>query len=1221
MLSAEDIYNESVIKDLRLEIEELKARLSGSKDTLMSIQSEGVEGSVINIPSVSQSFTPNNADYSYRVLIESMFDGAATLSQDLDITYSNGKLSEMLGLKLDQIVGKRVSSIIHPDDLARFNSIIEKGKKETQNGEIRIMGNSGKEVPVLLSCTPLNNEGAVCLIFVEITEIKKVQEELKTINENLDALVFKRTEELRASEERLRALVRATSDMVFRLSPDWSEIFNLSWDLTREETSNRNWLNDLIPEEEQPGLITSIQKAIKNKSIYELEHRLNRPDGSQSWVLSRAIPILNNQGEIVEWFGTASDITGRKNAEEALRKSEQRWVTTLGSIGDAVIAADIDGNITFMNPVAEKLTGWTIEEVRNKPAESAFNIIDEASRKYIQSPVHQVLTSEKQITLSNHTILIKKDGTEIFVDDSASPIFNEKRQLTGMVLVFRDVSERRKAEREIIESEARLNRSQQIGHLGGWEFDVENNILTWSDEIYRIFGVEPREIEATYDAFLETIHPEDRAKVDNAYIGSVKEGKDGYEIEHRIIRKHTGEIRYVHEKCSHLRDNNGKIIKSVGMCHDITERKKVELSLYESEQRWITTLASIGDAVIATDNEGRIKFMNREAEKMTRWSHYESLDKPAQQILNILNEQTRQPIDYRDLAGNGSQGRNNPKILINKDGGEIPIDDHVSPIRMKDGEILGIVLVFHDITERRKTEEALRQSEEKYRTIVETAAEGIWTLDADLNTSFVNQKMSEILGYRQDEMMGRSFYDFMDEEGKILMEERFNSRRKGMKGNYEHKYYNKDGTPVWVMVHATPLMDNNGIFAGTVGMFTDITDRKKAVELLYESEQRWATTLASIVDAVIATDVSGMITFMNSEAESLTGWNQAEALNQPVHMVLKVIDETTGQEIENMVEKVITEGKVVGFSTNSILLSRNGKKTAIDHSGATIKTENCQITGVVLIFRDITERKSAEKVTKNYSKHLEEKVKKRTAQLEKAKERAESADKLKTAFLLNMSHELRTPLNSIIGFSGILIQQIPGPLNEEQIKQLKMVQTSGRHLLSLINDILDISRIDAGELKPHYEIFDIHEVIDEVLRLLQPFASSKGLFINFIKTPGISQIECDRKRISQILINLVNNAVKFTEAGSVVIQVRHDIDIVVIDVSDTGIGIKEEDKEKLFNPFLQLENNLVRKFEGSGLGLSISKKLIDMLHGSITVKSEYGKGSTFTIVLPVKKKW
>jgi signal transduction histidine kinase len=231
---------------------------------------------------------------------------------------------------------------------------------------------------------------------------------------------------------------------------------------------------------------------------------------------------------------------------------------------------------------------------------------------------------------------------------------------------------------------------------------------------------------------------------------------------------------------------------------------------------------------------------------------------------------------------------------------------------------------------------------------------------------------------------------------------------------------------------------------------------------------------------------------------------------------------------------------------------------------------------------------------------------------------AQEADRLKSAFLASMSHELRTPLNSIIGFTGIMLQSLAGPLNPEQEKQLNMVYDSAKHLLALINDVLDISKIEAGQLEVASELFDIRQAIEKVVRTVTPLAEKKGLALLTRVAPEVGQIVSDRRRVEQILINLLNNAVKFTEQGEVRIACQVDDGWLVTRVVDTGIGIKPEDIGKLFKPFRQIETGLTRRYEGTGLGLSICRRLVEMLGGEIWAESEgEGKGSVFGFTLPV----
>jgi PAS domain S-box-containing protein len=433
----------------------------------------------------------------------------------------------------------------------------------------------------------------------------------------------------------------------------------------------------------------------------------------------------------------------------------------------------------------------------------------------------------------------------------------------------------------------------------------------------------------------------------------------------------------------------------------------------------------------------------------------------------------------------------------------------------------------------------------------------------------------------------------------------------------------RDKSRVWIAWTNKALFNSEGQLVEIFSVGTDITAQRLIQEELRQSEMRYRTLFESAQDAIFLMKGDRFID-CNPATLRMFACRQDEIIGQTPGRFSPPRQPDGRDSAETSIEKIraVLAGSSQNFEWRHCRLDGTEFDTEVSLNHIEVDEQSM----VLALVRDITERKHAEKKIqqlldelKLHAAELEKRVEERTADLELAKERAESADRLKSAFLATMSHELRTPLNSIIGFTGILMQGLAGPFNKEQFKQLSMVQNSSHHLLALINDVLDISKIEAGQLEVSLKQFNFHQSLETVIATVKPLAEKKGLTLETAISPRVKEIESDARRVEQIILNLLNNAIKFTDKGSVTLQCEVVDNAIVTRIIDTGIGIHEEDVGKLFKPFSQIDTGLSRTHEGTGLGLSICKRLAEKLGGTVSVTSTFGSGSTFVLTLPLGK--
>jgi len=522
-----------------------------------------------------------------------------------------------------------------------------------------------------------------------------------------------------------------------------------------------------------------------------------------------------------------------------------------------------------------------------------------------------------------------------------------------------------------------------------------------------------------------------------------------------------------------------------------------------------------------------------------------------------------------------------------------------------------------DIENRKNTEKELKESEEKFRSLSEQSVVGAIIIQDNI-IKYANNGFVAMSGYSRGELYGMEpggFINLIHPDDRIFTAEQAVKKQVGERdnitGSYMVRAVSKDGGIRWAH-----LSGNTITYEGRTADFinvVDITKVKQAEEALRISEQKFRNIFEDAPVGIFQSTVAGRFISVNSKLADIFGYGS------PGQMLEEVLDIKKQLFVVPEQRKAVVESalRTKSYAHIEVLYKRrDGAPFTADLYMRAVRNDAGEVVFLEGFVEDISSRKKAEAELAKYREHLEELVKDRTAELAVAKEQAESADRLKSAFLATMSHELRTPLNSIIGFTGILLQGLAGPLNDEQKKQLEMVKNSSEHLLSMINDVLDISKIEAGQLQLSISDFDLPALIEKAARSVAPLAEKKGLTIDTRIGPGAGRIAGDQRRVEQVILNLLGNAVKFTKSGGVTIECLPDDGFIRINVIDSGIGIREQDMGSLFRPFKQIDSGLDRQNEGTGLGLSICKKIVELMGGKISVKSTPGKGSIFSFTIP-----
>lgn len=642
--------------------------------------------------------------------------------------------------------------------------------------------------------------------------------------------------------------------------------------------------------------------------------------------------------------------------------------------------------------------------------------------------------------------------------------------------------------------------------------------------------------------------------------------------------------------------------------------EKVTLSRQLDRQREWTrvTLASIGDAIIATDTEGRVSFMNEVAQSLTGWGEGEAAGRPLPEVFRIVNEFSRAAVDNpvtRVLKEGVVVGLANHTLLLAKDGREIPIDDSGAPIKDDRGRVLGAVLIFRDITERRRAEAAQRRSEARAKRLAEANVVGVLEADFAGNVTEANDAFLRMVGYTRAELLAGNVswlkltpQEFLPRDEEAIAE----LRARGMCAPYEKEYLHKDGRRVPLLLGVARYEDS----ADTcVAFAVDLTERKRVEAELSASEERFRTSVENMLDCFgIYTSMRGergevtdfRIEYVNSAAcannfmssEEQVGKGLCEIL--PAHRASGLFDEF---------RRVVETGEP---------LNKEDLIYEDDYSGRRLKRAfDIRATklgdGFAAAWRDVTDRRL-----------MEEERELLLAREQKARAEAEAANRTKDEFLATLSHELRTPLTAMLGWARMLRS---GGLDEAMMaRALEVIERNAVAQQQLIEDLLDVSRIITGKVQLDAKELDLHSVLGEALESVRVAADAKGIELTSTLDETTGPVLGDPARLQQVAWNLLSNAIKFTpRSGQVAVRLERSASNALITVADTGQGIAPEFLPHVFDRFRQADSSTDRRHGGLGLGLAIVRHLIELHGGAVSADSPgEGRGSRFTISLPLR---
>ena len=869
-----------------------------------------------------------------------------------DFIYWSPEQRKHYGIDLDEPVTlEKFLSQVHPHDREKIGLAVKRAYDPTGDGlfdmEHRIIRRDGTVRWLSTrSRTFFEREG-------------KATRPVRTVGAVIDI-----TERVQA-EDALRES-KEMSQFFIRYAP--AAIAMLDRDMRYIAVSNR-WISDYHVREsdiigkshyeifpEIPDQIKEVHKrGFSGEVIKSDEDRFERADGSIQWLRWEMRPWHAADGSIGGLVIFSEDISERKQAEEKLRENEAQLSLIFNSTSDSQVLLRVEPDDRF---VVQAANNAYLKALPVMFPHTSINIIGRDRREYlrelnipdelIEAEMLLYRAAVEQHSTIQYEVELPSVAGMFTMEVSLTPVLDRAGHCTHLLWSAHDITKRKQAENELRVKDNAIETSFNAIAMAG-----PDGTLTYVNPAFvKMWGLEDKEEAIGRSALTFWKDPQQAAQV----IAAMHEN-DSWSGEMTGTRKDGSPFDLL-VSANVVRDKNNQLTHLMASFVDVTERKQIEEALKDSQffLQKSQSVAQIGSYYFDAQTGNWIGspaldelfgIDENYSKNIEGWIDlvHPDFSEEMQQYLSehVLTNHNRFEKEYQIVRHNDLQERWVFGL------GEVEFDKQGKPVKM--------IGTIQDITERKWAQKRLVESEQKYRQLIEALQEGIWVIDQAANTTFVNSRMAEMLGFTAEEMMGKHLFTFMDERGVRIAERNLERRQKGISEQHDFEFMKKDGSRIYVALETAPITDEKGNYTGAIAGAIDITERKRMEEILFEEKERAQVTLNSIGDAVITTDVDAKVEFLNPVAEELTGWKTEEAVGQPLSNVFRIIEEVSRQPAISPVERCLQEERVVGLTNYSVLISRDGKEYAIDDSAAPIRNRQGETIGVVLVFHDVTEER------------------------------------------------------------------------------------------------------------------------------------------------------------------------------------------------------------------------------------------------------------------------